>query len=39
MGYDGTRTKEEMWDELAGLLNVLGGRKEVEQWQTVSILV
>ncbi|XP_034248567.1 uncharacterized protein LOC117649705 [Thrips palmi] len=33
MGYDGTRTREEMWEELAGILNKLGGRKEVEQWQ------
>ncbi|XP_034243511.1 uncharacterized protein LOC117646577 [Thrips palmi] len=33
MGYDGTRTREEMWEELAEILNKLGGRKEVEQWQ------
>ncbi|KAK3918370.1 Ribosome-inactivating protein dianthin-30 [Frankliniella fusca] len=34
LGYDGTRTKEEMWNELKSILDPLGGEKDVDQWST-----
>lgn len=40
LGYDGSRIKEEMWEELAGILNKLGSHKHVEQraYSCASIL-